>query len=122
MQNAFQRTQRSRINSSSARVNTLPVGLFGVLRIIAFVCGPNAAANSFSSYDQKEFSSAGGRILSKGGGAPLRIASGPEIFLKRSETTIFLPGFVMGLIARILAFVVPPPIVVSAPGVQPIPL
>src|SRR5258707_15883672 len=76
MQNAFQRTHRSRMNSSSARVNTLPVGLFGVLRIIALVCGPNAAASSFSSYDQKEFSLAGGRILTKRGVAPMKIPFG----------------------------------------------
>src|SRR5260221_968905 len=96
MQNAFQRTQRSRMYSSSVRVKTLPVGLFGVLRIIALVFGPNAAANSFSSYDQKEFSSAGGRLLTKRRGAPLRNASGPSFFLKRSNNTNSSPGMLNG--------------------------
>src|SRR5260370_36876367 len=86
MQNAFQRTQRSRMYSSSVRVKTLPVGLFGVLRIIALVFGPNAAANSFSSYDQKEFSSPGGRLFTKSGGAPLRNHSGPQVLLESSAT------------------------------------
>src|SRR5258708_38459041 len=92
MQNAFQRTQRSRMYSSSVRVKTLPVGLFGVLRIIALVFGPNAAANSFSSYDQKEFSSAGGPLFTKRRGAPPRNPAGPEFFLKRTEHTKFLHG------------------------------
>src|SRR5258706_11209044 len=104
MQNAFQRTQRSRMYSSSVRVKTLPVGLFGVLRIIALVFGPNAAANSFSSYDQKEFSSAGGPPLSKSGGAPPPNASGPEIFLKRSKTTNFFSRVVLCLIFPLLFF------------------
>src|SRR5258707_15892701 len=99
MQNAFQRTQRSRMNSSSARVNTLPVGLFGVLRIIAFVCGPNAAANSFSSYDQKEFSSAGGGIFLKSGALALRRAVPPIIFSERLETTTLFARFVLCYIA-----------------------
>src|SRR5258708_29895684 len=103
MQNAFQRTQRSRMYSSSVRVKTLPVGLFGVLRIIALVFGPNAAANSFSSYDQKEFSSAGGRLFTKRGGAPLRIASGAEFLLKRSNTTNSSPGLVICIITDIIA-------------------
>src|SRR5260370_34370830 len=98
MQNAFQRTQRSRMYSSSVRVKTLPVGLFGVLRIIALVFGPNAAANSFSSYDQKEFSSAGGRHLTERGGAPPRITAGPAIFEEGSETTHFSTGCVRSII------------------------
>src|SRR5258707_7878865 len=96
MQNAFQRTQRSRMYSSSVRVKTLPVGLFGVLRIIALVFGPNAAANSFSSYDQKEFSSAGGPLFTKRRVAPLRNPSGTEFLLKRSNNTNFSPGIVNG--------------------------
>src|SRR5258707_15455547 len=94
MQNAFQRTQRSRINSSSARVNTLPVGLFGVLRIIAFVCGPNAAANSFSSYDQKEFSSAAGGLFLKGGRPAAERGAGPKVLVEGPEHPHFFSGFV----------------------------
>src|SRR5260221_6567082 len=104
MQNAFQRTQRSRMYSSSVRVKTLPVGLFGVLRIIALVFGPNAAANSFSSYDQKEFSSAGGRLFTQRGGAPLTNASGPEFSLKNSKTANSLPWIMIGINTRHNAF------------------
>src|SRR5258705_5587903 len=98
MQKAFQRTQRSRINSSSWRVKTFPVGLLGVLRMIALVCGPKAAANSLSSNDHVESSLAGGRILTKRGAAPERIASGPEILFKGLKTTNSSPGLLLSYI------------------------
>ena len=40
------------ISSSSARENTLPVGLCGELTTIARVRGPNAARSSSGSIDQ----------------------------------------------------------------------
>src|SRR5260370_32867837 len=109
MQNAFQRTQRSRMNSSSARVNTLPVGLFGVLRMMALVCGPKAAANSFSSYDQKDFSSAGGRIFPKTGGGPPQIPAPPRFLLKGPEDTNLSPGCVLCVLPPRHRFGWPPP-------------
>src|SRR5258707_5935754 len=108
MQNAFQRTQRSRMNSSSARVNTLPVGLFGVLRIIALVFGPNAAANSFSSYDQKEFSSAGGHIFTEPRDGPPTNASGTEISSQRPHTPTSVPAMIVVSISGHLTCLVPP--------------
>ncbi len=57
---------------SSSRENTLPVGLFGVLTMMARVRSLNAAASSAGSNDQS-----GSRRRTKRGTAPERIASGP---------------------------------------------
>src|SRR5947209_3326118 len=58
--------QRVAIISSSSRENTLPVGLFGVLMMIAFVLSLNAAASSSGSNDQ---SAAGEPDGAEGSGA-----------------------------------------------------
>ena len=60
------------MNSSSSRVNTLPVGLFGVLTMMALVRGPNARVSSSRSKLQS-----GACRRTKRGVAPERIASGP---------------------------------------------
>src|SRR5258707_1334301 len=57
------------MSSSSARVNTFPVGLWGVLRTMAAVFLLNARANSFSSMDQS-----GSRKVTYTGFAPGRLA------------------------------------------------
>src|ERR1700739_4350025 len=58
------------MNSSSSRENIFPVGLFGVLTIIAFVLGPNARVNSSRSKLQS-----GGRSCTNRGAAPASISS-----------------------------------------------
>ncbi len=57
---------------SSSREKTLPVGLFGVLMMIARVRFENAAASSSGSKRQS-----GSRSRTKRGVAPETIASGP---------------------------------------------
>ena len=58
--------------SSSARVNTRPVGLFGVFTMIALVRDVNARASSSGSKVN-----AGGRRGTNTGVAPVIAASGP---------------------------------------------
>jgi hypothetical protein len=53
-------------------VNTLPVGLFGVLTMTARVRFEKASASSASSKDQS-----GSRSVTYRGTAPARMASGP---------------------------------------------
>jgi len=60
------------MNRSSSRENTLPVGLFGVFRTIAFVRFVNARFHSSSS-----ISHVGHAIDTNRARAPLTIASGP---------------------------------------------
>ena len=61
------------MNSSSARVKTLPVGLLGVFRMMALVRGPKARGQ----FPFVESVQSGGRIFTKRGVAPDKIASGP---------------------------------------------
>ena len=58
--------------SSSTRENTFPVGLLGVLMMIALVRLLKALSSSAGSNDQS-----GSRSRTKRGTAPERIASGP---------------------------------------------
>jgi len=51
--------QSAAIASSSSRVNTFPVGLFGVLMMIAFVLLLKAAASSAGSNHQSALSEPG---------------------------------------------------------------
>ena len=76
--------QRTAIVSSSSRENTLPVGLFGVLRMIAFVFPLKAAASSSGSNHQLALADVEGRGVEEGscsvtyrGVAPERMTSGP---------------------------------------------
>ena len=79
--------QSAAIVSSSSRVNTFPVGLFGVLMMIALVLSLNAAASSSGSNVQPALSDVEASALGPSevdgcsvtyrGVAPERIASGP---------------------------------------------
>lgn len=69
---AFHFSHSAATSASSSRLNTFPVGLFGVLMTMALVRPEKARSSSAGSKVQS-----GSRRRTKRGTAPQRIASGP---------------------------------------------
>ncbi len=75
------------MNSSSAREKTFPVGLLGVLRMMALVCGPKAAASSLSSKVQS-----GGWKFDEARSGAGKNRVGSVVFVERFEDNDFVAG------------------------------
>ena len=86
MAKAFQRTHRSRMISSSARSKTLPVGLFGVFRMIALVFGQRRRRV------RRDRISNPARAVSRNAARRRTKSRRPVIFVERLEDDHFVAG------------------------------